>query len=138
MEFRSLRAALVLLAAFPLASCNHSDVTGPSGDYVHIMIVNDSTASIWAPISYSANTELAPGAQAEFIGVRPENWGGGFAVARPAWNNLATVNFSFVQPPASKAGFQIATVHVTANPSTPVTAKCDRPDLVAITGVEQQ
>jgi hypothetical protein len=131
-------------ALFFLASCNHhSDPTGPNAEYVRIFIQNDSTASIWAPISRaitpdnSAN-QILPGDKAEFIGVSPNSWGGGFAVARPAWQNLAIVNYSFVQPPASKAGLQIVTIHVTANPSAAVSATSDRTDLVQITDVQQQ
>jgi hypothetical protein len=142
MRFSWLRLPFAAVAMLSLTSCNNSDPTGPSAEYVHILIQNDSTASIWAPISYavtpdnSAN-EILPGGRAEFIGVRPENWGGGFAVARPHFSNLATVNFMFVTPPASKAGLQVVTVHVTANPSAPVTATSDRPDLVSIKSVDQ-
>jgi hypothetical protein len=143
MRFSWLRVPFAAFAMLFLTSCNHhSDPTGPSAEYVHVFIQNDSTASIWAPISFavtpdnSAN-QLLPGGRAEYIGVSANSWGGGFAVARPSWQNLATVNYSFAQPPASKAGLQVVTVHITANPSAPVTATSDRPDLVSIKSVDQ-
>lgn len=138
MRLPSFRS-LILLPALFLAACNHSDITGPNdGAYVHVIVANDSSASIWAPVSKDRPGEILPGSQAELFFIQAESMGGGFAVARPEANNLAIVYFSFVRPPARMAGLQYATLHVTANPSAPVTASCDRTDLVLVTGVTQQ
>ncbi len=130
--------SLLILSTLLLASCNHSDITGPNdGGYVHVIVANDSSASIWVPLSNGPMGELVPGAKCELFFVKPESWGGGFAVNRPEAHNLATVGFSFVRPPARMAGLQYATIHVTANPSGPVAASSERTDLVVLTEVTQ-
>jgi hypothetical protein len=142
----SLRATLVLLTATLLVSCNHSDVTGPStGGYVHIIVVNDSSETIFVPAaatlaskSLSNYGELGPGASGEIQFVTPWMAGGGFVVARSYGHNIAIVNFSFVHPPAEAAGLNYAGVHVTANTGAPVTAFSDRTDLVLVTRVDPQ
>ena len=63
--------------------------------------------------------------------------GGGFGVARPKIHTLAIVDFFVVRHTARMAEFDYATIHVTANPSTPVTASSDRTDLVVVTSVTQ-
>jgi hypothetical protein len=141
-----VRATLVLLTAFLLVSCNHSDVTGPNaGGYVHIMVVNDSSETIFVPAaatlaskSLSNYGELGPGASGEIQFVTPRMAGGGFVVARSYGHNIAIVNFSFVHPPAEATGLNYAGVHVTANTGAPVTAFSDRTDLVLVTGVDPQ
>lgn len=139
MRSGSFRTPLLLSATLALAACNHSDVTGPSYDYVHILVVNDSSTSIWVPVFANApERPLASGEVGELFFVKPESWGGGFAVARPLAHNVATVEFMFARPPAAKAGYNTVTVHVKANPSEPVTARSDRPDLVSITNVTPQ
>jgi hypothetical protein len=91
MRFSSFRP-LLLLPTLLLASCNHSDVTGPNdGAYVHVIVANDSSASIWVPLVNGPGGELASGAKGELFFVKPESWGGGFAVARPEAHNLAIV-----------------------------------------------
>ena len=139
MRISSFRAPLLALSVLLLASCNHSDVTGPNADYVHVRVINDSSAAIWVPLTDHApgTGELAPGAAAELTIVRPDISGGGFVVMAPLLTPLGEVSFQFVRPPAGKAGFAIATIHVTANSPSPVTAWCDRTDLVLVTRVTQ-
>jgi hypothetical protein len=136
----SLRATLVLLTAAVLVSCNHSDVTGPStGGYVHTMVVNDSSESIFVPGTLMSNSgELGPGASGEIRVYPPEAAVGGFYVARPYGHNIAIVFFVFVHPPAEAAGLNYAAIHVTANPGAPVTAYSDRTDIVLVTRVQPQ
>jgi hypothetical protein len=131
-----LRALLLSPCVLLMACHDSNDVTGPdSTSYVHVSVANDSSASIWIPAAAGGSVELSPGSKGELPFVRPESIGGGFAVARPLATNLGEVSFDFARPPASKAGLNYATIHVTANPGSQVVATSDRPALVVVTGV---
>jgi hypothetical protein len=77
MRFPWLCVPIAAFALLVLGSCNHRwEPTGPGGDYVHIVIQNDSTASIWAPVSSAITpddgaNQILPGGRAEFVGAAP-------------------------------------------------------------------